>query len=279
MKLGAAYTVFNGIELMEDSIDSIRESVDYVCVVYQDVSNHGRSSEYDLPKFFDYLKSKGKVDDYFYYKTNHSMFNRNQLLKYQQAVRAVRKAGCSHFVLMPTDEFFVRENLDAAKKAVEGGGYDAAYCEQVMYCYNSWTEWNHERPLEIKTGKPLLFDITDPNRNIVFNTPWPGLQADPFTKMPSKNIKYFSPDELVVHHMTEVRHGSKGYVSKHLNQGGKKTKDKVQRVEFLGEGFESWTEGEDYEHVSGKRFKTRTVEQKFELPNFYSWDDDRFRLY
>ena len=56
--------MFNGIELMEDSIDSIRESVDCVRAIYQDVSNHGNPSEYDSTKFFEYLKSKGKLTDY-----------------------------------------------------------------------------------------------------------------------------------------------------------------------------------------------------------------------
>ena len=278
MKLGAAYTVFNGIELMEDSIDSIRESVDYGCVVYQDVSNHGRSSEYDLPKFFDYLKSKGKVDDYFYYKTDLSLLNRNELPKNQQCVEAVRNAGCSHFILMDVDEFFIREDFDAAKKVVEEGGYDAAYCEQVVYCYNPWTEWNYDRPLEIKTGKPVLFDIADPKRNMRFNESWPGLQADPFRKMPSKNIKHFDTDELVFHHMSEVRYDVKEFASKHLNQAKRADKEKYTKVANHNKSFENWEDGDDFVHVSGKVFKTRRVEQKFALPNFNEWDGTRWRL-
>jgi hypothetical protein len=35
MKLGAAYNVFDGEELLENSIVSIRSEVDYVVVVYQ----------------------------------------------------------------------------------------------------------------------------------------------------------------------------------------------------------------------------------------------------
>ena len=35
MKLGAAYNVFDGEELLENSIVSIRPEVDYVVVVYQ----------------------------------------------------------------------------------------------------------------------------------------------------------------------------------------------------------------------------------------------------
>ena len=39
MKLGIAYNLFDGEELLVDSIKSIRNSVDYIIVIYQQVSN------------------------------------------------------------------------------------------------------------------------------------------------------------------------------------------------------------------------------------------------
>ncbi len=41
MKLGVSYNLFDGEELLEKSILSIRENVDYISVVFQMVSNLG----------------------------------------------------------------------------------------------------------------------------------------------------------------------------------------------------------------------------------------------
>ena len=35
MKLGVAYNVFDGEELLETSIQSVRPCADYICIVYQ----------------------------------------------------------------------------------------------------------------------------------------------------------------------------------------------------------------------------------------------------
>ena len=41
MKLGLAYNLFDGEELLEYSLRSIRNNVDYISVQYQEISNHG----------------------------------------------------------------------------------------------------------------------------------------------------------------------------------------------------------------------------------------------
>ena len=44
MKLGVSYNLFDGEELLTDSIKSIRDSVDIVSVVYQTESNFGQKA-------------------------------------------------------------------------------------------------------------------------------------------------------------------------------------------------------------------------------------------
>ena len=62
-------------------------------------------------------------------------------------------------------EFFC-SFFENAKKIVEDGGYDAAYCDQVTYYHDPSTEFFYDYPLNKKTGKPILFDIRDPDRKI-----------------------------------------------------------------------------------------------------------------
>ena len=62
-KLGAAYNVFDGIELLEGSIRSVRPVVSYVVVVFQTVSNFGVPAPKGTAAALRALKEMGVVDE------------------------------------------------------------------------------------------------------------------------------------------------------------------------------------------------------------------------
>ena len=43
MKVGISYNLFDGEELLEASIKSVRDNVDYISIVYQTESNFGKN--------------------------------------------------------------------------------------------------------------------------------------------------------------------------------------------------------------------------------------------
>jgi hypothetical protein len=65
MKVGISYNVFDGEELLENSIKSIRDNVDYVSVVYQTVSNFGNPCDDGLVPLLEKLVKDGLVDEIF----------------------------------------------------------------------------------------------------------------------------------------------------------------------------------------------------------------------
>ena len=67
MKLGACYNVFDGEELLEASIISIRDNVDFVVVVYQTISNFGYSCDKGLLPLLEGLVRKGLVQELVHY--------------------------------------------------------------------------------------------------------------------------------------------------------------------------------------------------------------------
>ena len=67
MKLGACYNVFDGEELLEASILSIRDSVDFIVIVYQTVSNFGYSCDKGLLPLLEGLLRKGLVQELVHY--------------------------------------------------------------------------------------------------------------------------------------------------------------------------------------------------------------------
>jgi hypothetical protein len=63
MVLGAAYNVFDGEELLEASIRSIRSNVDYIVVVYQTISNFGQPCSPNLIPILENLRKNKLVED------------------------------------------------------------------------------------------------------------------------------------------------------------------------------------------------------------------------
>ena len=59
MKIGISYNLFDGEELLESSIKSIRNNVEYVSVVYQTISNFGNPCNEGLVPLLESLKEKG----------------------------------------------------------------------------------------------------------------------------------------------------------------------------------------------------------------------------
>ena len=68
MKLGVSYNIFDGEEPLENSIKSIRKNVDYISVVYQEISNFGNPCNENLIPLINELKNEGLVDEIFKYR-------------------------------------------------------------------------------------------------------------------------------------------------------------------------------------------------------------------
>ena len=62
-KYGISYNIFDGEELLEDSISQIRDLVEYISVVYQTESYWGNKCSDNLVETLLKLKQKGLIND------------------------------------------------------------------------------------------------------------------------------------------------------------------------------------------------------------------------
>lgn len=128
MKLGVAYNLYDGEELLRASIRSIRAEVDYVTVVYQDVSNFGERREPLLP-LLRQLKAEGLVDAWVAYEPDLKLEPRaNERRKRVLGLESSRACGCDYHLDMDVDEFYRAEELHRAKEFIADGGYDGTAC-------------------------------------------------------------------------------------------------------------------------------------------------------
>ena len=114
--LGVSYNVFDGEEHLENSILCIRENVDFICVVYQTISNYGQHRE-DLEPFLVDLKQRGLID-YLYHYTPKKIEGKakgeiNEIIKRNIGRDICVKVGnCSHHITMDCDEMFIPEEFE-----------------------------------------------------------------------------------------------------------------------------------------------------------------------
>lgn len=208
MKLGVAYIVFDGTELLEHSIKQIKSQVDYVCVIYQSRSWFGHPISSEDSKNLEYLKKSGLVDDVFEYSNfrplsgatpNNIKSAKNYLRQKRQfGLTQCLLKGCTHYLCMDNDEFYETSEFKQAKREIEINGYDVTAVRFINYVniptVHRGFDSNYvsfickiDRSSQMVNG---FFVKVDPTRGI---------------KTASKKSHIFNPTVIKMHHMETVR--------------------------------------------------------------------------
>ncbi|MDP2434243.1 MAG: zinc finger MYND domain-containing protein [archaeon] len=195
--------MFDGEELLESSIRVIRHCVEHVVVVYQTVSNFGNPCRKGLERLLQVLVDRGIVNEIVHYdpSVEISVEEKRELVaadanpddiggsveavgeqffhelrKREMGRRRCQAAGCSHFMSMDTDEFYLPEQLERAKEMCATGGYDVTACRMRLYFKAPYYEYlpvdsvnavtlicrlDDAMPLRLVAGRyPVLVDPT-----------------------------------------------------------------------------------------------------------------------
>ena len=267
MKLGVSYIIFDDLELVEDSLTNLRPHVDFITLGYSFYSWTGVPTEMDVVRFCQHMVDKGLADDMHY----GGDFLQSQSDKFNAGLARVRElTNCTHFLLMPNDEFFVPEQFEWAKDYMYSNDYDSSVIFQRHY-------WKDESTYIYKKGawlkRSFIFDIRDPNRRFVDNRGrdnWP--PVDYRTKMPGRKIKLFSEREIMCHHLSHVR---KDIRRKWDIRGNADTSSKVvnEVYDYMNTkwqpGMPAWINGQN------KPFPVKAAvldDPVVQIPNFYQFD-------
>lgn len=136
---GVSYSVFDGEELLESSIKSIRKHVDYINVVYQKSSWYGNPADPKLPELLKKLKSRGLIDELIEYIPDHKLnAGKQEVLKRNIGLKYAKRFGCDYFMCMDTDEFYVADEMRKAKKFIIENGITHSFCP--VFAYRSPTQ-------------------------------------------------------------------------------------------------------------------------------------------
>jgi len=207
MKIGVSYNVFDGEELLEASIKSIRQNVDYINIVYQTTSNFGNKCSDELLDVVNDLKNKGLVEELFLYEPDLKRGAWNETKKRRIGLSLCKKQKCTHFLNMDTDEFYEDKQFKYAKDIVQKEKIGASACRIYYYM----TEPIY-RGVSVPNNHfaPFLFSVNfltvinkfmkykfsvDPTRRV----------GNLITRTYFRNPKLFEEHELMMHHMSFIR--------------------------------------------------------------------------
>jgi hypothetical protein len=232
MKLGVSYNAFDdSTELLKGSIESIRDNVDYVSVIYQKVSNYGEPGSPDTLELLKDLQTQGLIDDCFLFEPNMSAGNKNEVNKRNYGLKTCRDADCSHFMTMDCDEFYKSDQLSEAKYIIEQGDYDSSACQMQTY----WKEcWKYKLDPPEKYYVSLIFKMTD-KLNFIYGLSRFGVLVDPSRRSEPGKMRVFKRDEIEMHHMSYVRDDIKRKFVNSSAQGNWR-----QHIDKLTEYYNSW---------------------------------------
>lgn len=198
MKLGISYMVFDGEELLEFAIKSIKNNVDHVSVTYQDISYFGNPASPELLPTLQKLQSSGLIDELIFFKPDLSLPPKDNELKLRNiGLQASRDAGCSHHISSDVDEFYKSNQLEYAKQ-VMAKDFNCSVVHLINY-YKNPTYLVH--PVQ-----NLLVSFIHPVDNEYFVHPkYPFPMESTRRLLKYDKCKYFNKDEFVIHHMSYVR--------------------------------------------------------------------------
>lgn len=211
-KVGIAYNLYDGLEILEDSLNSVREMADYICAIYQEVSNWGNKNpngKFILKGLYD----KGLLDDVYLYEPYLQAGGHvNEIHKRQIGLERCIDKGCDIFMSMDADEIYRKEQIQSALDNFKKGDYESSACQMRTY-YHDYN-YSLDPPEEYYV---TLFNKVKEGDQFRMGAPFPVL-VDPTRRINGKNnALIFERDDIEMHHMSYVRESDESLYSKLKN--------------------------------------------------------------
>lgn len=241
MKLAAIYNVWDGLEHLDKSISLIYPYLDHVILVWQTKSNFGEVNP-DTSICVQVLATKYPKVTHIYYEPDNGGGTQNEKNKRLIGIGKAKQLGCTHFMHIDTDEYYIPSEFRQGKQFVIDNNLDTSYCRLVTYFKEPTYRLD---PLE---GYYITF-INKISSGGINGYP---MNVDP-TRGASPAGKYMEVP-IKMHHMSYVR-----------NDIGMKLRNSSARVNWLKDidnrikMFEDWKFGDKHPFMDYKIVETENL--------------------
>ena len=198
MKLAAIYNVFDGEENLQNSINSIRDNVDLIIVIYQKISNFGIKHKKNIEEILKKIQFINIIQEY---DTNfYKLPWENEINKRVMGCKIALENKCTHFLYMDCDENYDFQNFKEAKKQIENNVYDSSACEIVDYY-----KFKNLIIEDSISYVPFIHELKKGITRFSLNLGYPVLVDNTRKCGPTENFKLFKKEEIVMNHYSWIR--------------------------------------------------------------------------
>lgn len=237
-KLALGIIAFEGTEHLYNIISELRDCVDQVYIGMQKVSYHGDSiPQKDYLEIIRLQKEDHLVDQILNIETDITQKPRVQeTQKRNTIIEYAEKQGCSHIIVIDSDEYYTKSSFLRGLKAIDEHDYEQTYCQYVNYYH----DYQHFLKYPFKDGMYVPF-VTKTKYRHSFECSDFTLPSDPTRRFirPKKTVEekniitgavqkkdvytveyhIFPWNEVKMHHLSWIRQD----IRKKLNMWSSKT--------------------------------------------------------
>lgn len=198
MRLAALFTVFNGLELLDKSIEHILPHVDEVVIAYQEISNKGNRSEEVFQAVRKYI-GRDKFHVIKFDPTPGINTKENERRKHNHLLEYAKKLQCTHFLFMATDHFYMPEEFERVKNNLK---HDCTYSQ--MFTYYKHPTWQLTPPEDYYM--PFICRLREETAVVICRSKFYPCRVDPALMINTcATYKLLPPEELMMHHYSMIR--------------------------------------------------------------------------
>ena len=158
-KIGLGIVAFEGTEHLYNIISEIKDFIGYVVVGLQDISYHGDPIDpIDKEEVLRLKNEDHLVNTILNIKLNAKIAPREQeTAKRNALIEDCQKHGCSHVLIIDSDEFYSKNAFERAVKVLKESDSSAAAIEGTELIYNKLFSFLKSRGLSVieAMGKEL----------------------------------------------------------------------------------------------------------------------------
>lgn len=261
MKIGISINLFDGEELLKPLLVNIRPHVDYINVVYQEVSYWGEPCSEYLPKLLNDLKNDKLIDEVIKYDTNLNIHSHiNETNKRNLGLFHAVENNCTHFMTMDTDEFYDSEQFCYAKNKIDDNKFEI----NSSACHiNDYYKLPTYKIANLQSYfVPFIYKI---NNNVQFHNMYFPAHVDPTRRLRGDHYYQFKDNELVMQHMTSVR-ATRDNLFKKFNNNSSRSHFGSDRG---GITDHIWNYNPQVAYPHDKHPKIVIVEDKFRIKEYF----------
>lgn len=243
MKVLYAYSIYNGLELLDKSIEFHRLAVKDILICYQKLSNTGIFKE-SLEKELLPFSFKEGVHLYNWEPDLSLDTKQNELNKHNAMLEWAKERKYTHIIMSAADHFYRPEILKFAINKSEI--YDVTFTN--MYTYYKHCTWQLY-PIEDYL-MPLLIKIY-PNTRFERMVKYPVI-VDPALKVNTCVRPYiFTEQEIMMHHFSMVRYS----IKEKFQNAASPSWDKIIKAGYI----EEWNNYDIDVNIGVKYFQGRKI--------------------